>query len=253
MYKDFYEKEIQKISKILERENIYIVETWTHFEKNIYSISDERNVCTDLVLTLDQNPKYMKVIDLEEIENCMKSNPIKPSFFSLQYKEYKDDGLLKECIDFNFYEHDPENPLVSMKVKYKKTGDYDDLNIEIDKDNAPYSKNIMTYVNNKIEDLENEFNVDLSSEKFDLTYKEKILRGSWSQTYFSGIFGEYTIEFKIYSENSKFIIEIENSLTDKIYKIEDGFSCYDEAIDCIRHIKENLIPLNIEDLLERLQ
>lgn len=251
MYKDFYTKkiEIQKISEILEKENIHIIETWANFEKYIYDISDERNICTDLVLTLDKNPKYMKVITLEKIEDYMKFNPFRPQFFSLQYK---DNGFLKGNIDFNIYEYEQGNPLISIKTEYKKTKDYNDFDIEIDTDNAPYSKDIMIYINNTLEDLENEFNIDLSSEKFDLTYKEKIMRESWTKIYNSPIFGEYTLRFKIYEENYKYTIEIENFLTDKIYKIKDNFSSYDDAVDWMGHIKDNLISINNEELEEMI-
>lgn len=249
MYKDFYEKEIEKISEILEKENIHIIETWTNFQKYIYSTSNEINICTDLVLTLDQNPKYMKVIDLEKIKNYMKSNSLRPEFLSLQYNG---NALLTEKIDFNFYEYDQGNPLVTIRTEYKKTEDYYDFAIEIDKDNAPYSKNIMIYVNNILEDLENEFNVDLSSEKFDLKFEEKIMRESWTRMYKSPIFGECNLKFKIYEENYEYKIEIENSLTDNIYKVKDSFFSYDDAVDWMGHIKDNLIPLNNDDLTERI-
>lgn len=251
MYKDFYTKEIEieKISKMLEEENIHIIETWANFEKYIYDVSDERNVCTDLVLTLDQNPKHMKVITLEKIEDYIKLNPFRPEFFSLQYKNSK---RITEKIDFNIYEYEQGNPLISIRAEYKKTVDSDDFGIEIDTDNAPYSKNIMIYVNNILEDLENEFNVDLSSEKFDTTYKEKILRESWTKIYNSPIFGEYTLKFKIYEENYEYTIEIENFLTNNVYEIKDRFSSYDDAIDWMGHVKDNLISLNNEDLEDRL-
>ena len=251
MYKDFYTKEIEieKISKMLEEENIHIIETWANFEKYIYDVSDERNVCTDLVLTLDQNPKHMKVITLEKIEDYIKFNPFRPEFFSLQYKNGK---RITEKIDFNIYEYEQGNPLISIRAEYKKTVDNDDFGIEIDTDNAPYSKNIMIYVNNILEDLENEFNVDLSSEKFDTTYKEKILRESWTKIYKSPIFGEYTLKFKIYEENYEYTIEIENFLTNNVYEIKDRFSSYDDAVDWMGHVKDNLISLNNEDLEDRL-
>lgn len=249
MYKDFYEKEIKEISKMLEEENIHIVEIWTNFQKYIYDIPDERNLCTDLVLTLDQNPKYMKVITLEKIEDYMKFSPLKPGFFSLQYK---DDNRITEQIDFDFYEYDPGNSLVAIRTAYKKTEDYENFDMEIDKDNAPYSKAIMIYVNNILEDLENEFNVDLSSEKFDSMNKEKAIRKSWIESYFSPIFGKYDLKFKIYEENHEYSIEIENSLTDNVYKIENSFSSYDDAVDWIGHIKDNLTPLNNDDLAERI-
>lgn len=249
MYKDFYEKELKEISKMLEEENIHIVEIWANFQKYIYDISDERNLCTDLVLTLDQNPKYMKVITLEKIEDYMKFSPLKPGFFSLQYK---DDNRITEQIDFDFYEYDPGNSLVAIRTAYKKTEDYENFDMEIDKDNAPYSKAIMIYVNNILEDLENEFNVDLSSEKFDSMNKEKAIRKSWIESYFSPIFGKYDLKFKIYEENHEYSIEIENSLTDNVYKIENSFSSYDDAVDWMGHIKDNLTPLNNDDLAERI-
>lgn len=250
MYKDFYEKEIKEISKMLEEENIHIVEIWTNFQKYIYDISDERNLCTDLVLTLDQNPKYMKVITLEKIEDYMKFSPLKPGFFSLQYK---DDNRITEQIDFDFYEYDPGNSLVAIRTAYKKTEDYENFDMEIDKDNAPYSKAIMIYVNNILEDLENEFDVDLSSEKFDLTYKEKVLRKSWAETYKSPIFGEYDLKFKIYEESNKFSIGIENSFTNEIYRIEDEFSSYNAALEWAEYIANDLVPVNNKCLSEKLQ
>lgn len=249
MYKDFYEKEIQKISETLEKENIHIIETWTNFQKYIYDISDQRNICTDLILTLDNNPKYMKIIDIEKIENYMKFNPFKPEFFSLQYKE---NGFVKENIDFNFYEYDTGNPLISTRVEYKKTKDYEDFDIEIDKDNAPYSKPFMLYINAIITNLEDEFDVDLSSEKFDLKDNNKIRMESWTKNYESPIFGEYTLRFKIYETNHEYTIEIENSFTNNIYKVENKFSSYHDAVDWMGHIKDNLIPLNDEDLEENI-
>lgn len=253
MYKDFYEKEIKEISKILEKENIHIIETWTNFQKYIYNTSDEKNICTDLVLTLDQNPKYMKVVTLEEIKDYMKSSLLMPEFFSLQYNEYADDNLVTKKIDFEFYEYDQGNPLISIRAEYKKAEDYEGFGIKIDTDNTPYTKDIMIYVNNILEDLENEFDVDLSSEKFDITYKEKIMRESWTKIYKSPIFGEYTLRFKIYEENYEYTIEIENSLTDKIYKVKDSFSSYHDAVDWMGHIKDNLIPFNNNELEEMIQ
>ena len=250
MYKDLYEKEIEKISEILEKGNIHIIETWTNFQKYIYSTSNEINICTDLVLTLDQNPKNMKVIDLEKIKNYMKSNSLRPEFLSLQYNG---NALLTEKIDFNFYEYDQGNPLVTIRTEYKKTEDYYDFAIEIDKDNAPYSKNIMIYVNNILEDLENEFDVNLSSEKFDITYKEKIMRESWTKIYNSPIFGEYDLKFKIYEENNKFSIGIENSLTNEIYRIENEFSSYNAALEWAEYIANELIPINNKCLSEKLK
>lgn len=253
MYKYLYEKEIEKISEILEKENIHIIETWTNFQKYIYDLSNEKNICTDLVLTLDKNPKHMKIITLEEIKDYMKSSLLTPEFFSLQYNEYADDDLVKEKIDFEFYEYDQGNPLISIRAEYKKKEDYEGFGIKIDTDNAPYTKDIMIYVNNILEDLENEFDVDLSSEKFDITYKEKIMRESWTKIYKSPIFGEYTLRFKIYEENYEYTIEIENSLTDKIYKVKDSFSSYHDAVDWMGHIKDNLIPFNNSELEEMIQ
>lgn len=172
MYKDFYKNEIEKISEILAKDDIHIINVWTNFQKYIYDMSDQRNICTDLIITLDKNPKYMKMIDIEKIKNYIAFNPIRPEFFSLQYKN---NGYVKENIDFNFDEYEPGDALISMRIEYKKTKDYDDFDIEIDKDNGPYSKTFMLHVNNIITDLENEFNVDLSSEKFDLTNEEKTL------------------------------------------------------------------------------
>lgn len=252
MYKDLYEKEIEKISEILEKENIHIIETWTNFQKYIYDLSNEKNICTDLVLTLDKNPKHMKIITLEKIKDYMKSSLLMPEFFSLQYNEYADDDLVKEKIDFEFYEYDQGNPLISIRAEYKETEDYEGFGIKIDTDNAPYSKDIMIYVNNILEDLENEFDVNLSSEKFDSMNKEKAIRKSWIESYFSPIFGKYDLKFKIYEENHEYSIEIENSLTDNVYKIENSFSSYDDAVDWIGHIKDNLTPLNNDDLAERI-
>lgn len=249
MYKNFYKKEIEKISKILEQDDIHIIETWANFQRYIYDVSNERNICTDLVLLLDKNPKHMKVMNLEKIENCMKYSPLMPEYFSLEFKE---DGFIKENIDFSFYQYDQENPLISIRVEYKNAKDYDDFDIEIDKDNAPYSKAVMTYANNIIDDLDNEFNVDLSSEKFDLKDNNKIRMESWTKNYESPIFGEYTLRFKIYKENCEYTIEIENSFTNNIYKVEDKFSSYHNAVDWMGHIKDNLIPLNDEDLEENI-
>lgn len=250
MYKDLYKKEIEKISEILEKENIHIIETWTNFQKYIYDLSNEKNICTDLVLTLDKNPKHMKIITLKKIKDYMKSSLLMPEFFSLQYNEYTDDDLVKEKIDFEFYEYDQGNPLISIRAEYKKAEDYEGFGIKIDTDNAPYTKDIMIYVNNILESLENEFDVDLSSEKFDITYKEKIMRESWTKIYKSPIFGEYTLKFKIYEENYEYTIEIENSLTDNIYTIEKDFPSYDDAVDCMEYIRDNLIPLNNKKIEE---
>lgn len=250
MYKTFYDDQIKKISKILEEENIHIIETWANYEKYIYNVSDERNICTDLVLTLDQNPKYMKVLTLEKIEDYIKFNPFRPEFFSLQYK---DDNLLTEQIDFDIYEYDPKGAIVSMRIEYKKTEDYEDFDIEINKDNTPYLKSMMIYVNNAIKNLENEFNIDLSSEKFNLTNKEETIKDSWTKIYNFPFFGEYALRFKIYKENHKYMIEIENPFTDKIYKINSHFSSYDDAVDWVRYIKDSLIPSNNKNLEERIQ
>lgn len=249
MYKDFYKKEIEKISEILAKDNIHIVKVWSNFQKYIYGVSDERNICTDLILVLDKSPKSMKVITSEEITRYMQFNPNRPEFFSLQSRDY---GTINDTINFNFYKYDPRRVAVSIKIEYAKENDYENFNIEVDKGKPTHSEHIMTYVNNKIEDLENEFNVDLSSEKFDLKDNNKIRMESWTKNYESPIFGEYTLKFKIYETNHEYTIEIENSFTNNIYKVEDKFSSYHDAVDWMGHIKDNLIPLNDEDLAENI-
>lgn len=254
MYKNFYEKEIKEISKILEKENIHIIETWTNFQKYIYNTSDEKNICTDLVLTLDQNPKYMRLIDLEKIENYIKLNPLRPENFSLKYYEYNDDDdFSTENVDFDIFKYDLKDPSVSIKINYETSKNYEDFNIIVKKNENFYSKNFITYVNNIIEDLENEFDVDLSSEKFDLTYKEKIMRESWTKIYNSPIFGEYTLRFKIYEENHQFTIEVENSFTDAIYKVENNFSSCNTALEWAEYIANELISINNKCLSEKLK
>lgn len=249
MYKDFYKKEIEKISEILARDDIHIIKVWTGFQKYIYDVSDERNICTDLVLVLDKSPKSMKVITSEEITRYMQFSLNRPEHFSLQSRDY---GTMDDTINYNFYKYDPKGAAVSIKIEYAKENDCEDFNIEVDKGNPIQSEPIMTYVNNKIEDLENEFNVDLSSEKFDLKYKGKIMMESWTKNYESPIFGKYTLRFRIYEENCKYTIDIINSLTDRIYKVKDKFSSYHDAVDWMGHIKDNLVPLNDEDLKESI-
>lgn len=253
MYKDFYEKEIEKIAEILAKDDIHIIEVWTNFQKYIYDISDERNICTDLVLTLDKNPKYMKMIDLEKIENCIKFNPFAPESFSLIYNKHKNHALLTEPVDFNFYEYNPGSPLISMRVEYKKTKDYEDFDIEIDKNDGPYSEPMMVYINDSIKKLEDEFDIDLLSEKFDLTNEEKILKSFWVERYSSPVFGKYDLKFKIYEQHHKYTVEIENFFTDEVCKIKNNFSSYNNALEWAKHIAEDLIPAANECLTEKLQ
>lgn len=166
MYKDLYEKEIEKISEILEKENIHIIEISANFKKYIYNVSNEKNICTNLILTLDKNPKYMRLIDLEKIENYIKLNPLRPENFSLKYYEYNDDDdFSTENVDFDIFKYDLKDPSVSIKINYETSKNYEDFNIIVKKNENFYSKNFITYVNNIIEDLENEFNVNLSNEK----------------------------------------------------------------------------------------
>lgn len=81
---------------------------------------------------------------------------------------------------------------------------------------------------------------------------EKRHMETWIESYISPIFGDYTLRFKIYEINSKYIIEIENSLTDDIYTVGDNFSSYDEAVERMSRIKDNLIPFYDEDLEESM-
>lgn len=81
---------------------------------------------------------------------------------------------------------------------------------------------------------------------------EKRRMETWIESYISPIFGDYTLRFKIYEINSKFIIEIENSFTDNIYTVGDNFSSYAEAVERMGRIKDNLIPFYDEDLEESM-
>lgn len=81
---------------------------------------------------------------------------------------------------------------------------------------------------------------------------EKRRMKTWTESYISPIFGDYTLRFKIYKIDSKFIIEIENSFTDDIYTVGDNFSSYDDAVERMSRIKDNLIPFSDEDLEENM-
>lgn len=81
---------------------------------------------------------------------------------------------------------------------------------------------------------------------------EKRRMETWIESYVSPIFGDYTLRFKIYEINSKYIIEIENSFTDNIYAVGDNFSSYHEAVERMGRIKDNLIPFYDEDLEESM-
>lgn len=81
---------------------------------------------------------------------------------------------------------------------------------------------------------------------------EKRHMETWVKYYISPIFGDYTLRFKIYEIHSKYIIEIENSFTDNIYTVGDNFSSYDEAVERMGRIKDNLIPFYDEDLEESM-
>ena len=82
---------------------------------------------------------------------------------------------------------------------------------------------------------------------------ENILRESWEKSYTSAIFGKYKLTFKIYKQHQKYTIEIENSLTNNVYEIKDKFDTYDDAVDWMGHIKDNLIDVNNEDLIDLIQ
>lgn len=81
---------------------------------------------------------------------------------------------------------------------------------------------------------------------------EKRRMKTWMESYISPIFGNYTLTFKIYEINSKYIIEIENSFTDNIYTVGDNFSSYNTAVERMGRIKDNLIPFYDEDLEESM-
>ncbi len=81
---------------------------------------------------------------------------------------------------------------------------------------------------------------------------EKRRMEMWIESYISPIFGDYTLRFKIYEINSKYIIEIENSFTDNIYTVGDNFSSHDEAVERMGRIKDTLIPFYDEDLEESM-
>lgn len=81
---------------------------------------------------------------------------------------------------------------------------------------------------------------------------EKRCMETWIESYISPIFGDYTLRFKIYEINSKFIIEIENPFTDNIYIVGENFSSYDEAVERMGRIKDNLIPFSNENLEESM-
>lgn len=79
---------------------------------------------------------------------------------------------------------------------------------------------------------------------------EKRCVKTWIEPYISPIFGDYTLRFKIYKINSKYIIEIENSFTDNIHIVGENFSSYDTAVECMSRIKDALIPISDEGLEE---
>lgn len=81
---------------------------------------------------------------------------------------------------------------------------------------------------------------------------EKRRMETWIESYISPIFGDYTLIFKIYEINSKFIIEIENSFTDNIHIVGENFSSYDTAVECMSKIKDDLIPSSDEYLEESM-
>lgn len=83
--------------------------------------------------------------------------------------------------------------------------------------------------------------------------KEKRLCESWTKSYDSAIFGEHKLKFKVYEQNNRFIIQIENLLTDKVYEVKDKFDNYHDAVDWMGHIKNNLIDVNNQDLIDLIQ
>lgn len=253
MYKDYYKKEIEEISKILEKDNIHITEIQTKFKTYIYDEFNPIIICTDLILTLNKNPKYITLMNLEEIETYIKYNLNKPGFFSLRADFFTDDGIITEKIDYNLFDYKSNHAIITIDTDYKKSEYWEKINIEITKQEQSYFKPIMINANNVLKNLEKEFKTDLSDKKFDLnvfnlTTKEKTLRESWSKIYNSPIFGEYTLKFKIYETNYNFSITIENSLTNKIYTIEDGFTSYNDTVSWMNHIKNTLIPFNNKEL-----
>lgn len=252
MYKNFYETEIKKISKILEEENIHIVEKQLDFKKYIYSEFNAVTVCKNLILTLDKNPKCMTLINLEKIKKCIEYNYNKPEHFSLKSDFFTEDGLVSEKIDYDLFRLHPNQVIITIDTEYKKSEYCENFNVDITKHKKFYSNLVMSSVNNILGNLEREFGIDLSDKKFDLSYEKPVLMETWDKVYNSPIFGEYTLKFKIYEDNHVYSIEIENSLTNNIYKIKDGFSSYGDAVDWMGHIKDTLIPLNNEDLEERI-
>lgn len=85
------------------------------------------------------------------------------------------------------------------------------------------------------------------------TKTENMLRERWTKSYDSAIFGKYELTFKVYEEKDYFIIKIENSLTTNVYTVKDKFDTYDNAVDWMGHIKDNLINVNNEDLIDLIQ
>lgn len=78
-------------------------------------------------------------------------------------------------------------------------------------------------------------------------------RESWTKDYNSTLLGDYKLIFRIYEKDKKFYIKIENSLTTNVYTVKDKFDDYDEAVDWMGHIKDNLIDVNNEDLIDLIQ
>lgn len=244
MYKDFYEKEIQKISKILEEENIHIVEKQIDFKKYIYDEFHDVSVCKNLILTLDKNPKCITSTNLKKIKNCITYNYNKPEHFSLKSDFFTENDLVSEKIDYKLFHLYPNQVIITIDTEYKKSEYNEHFNVKITKHKKNYSKPVMSLLNNILGKLEREFNTDLSDKKFDLSYEKPVS----TKTYNSPIFGKYTLKFKIYKEDHEYTIEIKNSLTNNIYKVKDDFSSYYDAVKCVSRIKDTLIPISDEGL-----
>lgn len=82
---------------------------------------------------------------------------------------------------------------------------------------------------------------------------EKITRESWTKTHTSPIFGTYKLTYKIVKVNNRsnigFKVQIENSLNDNIYMTKDIKRSYADAEGWIEYLKDEIIDLNSDDLV----
>lgn len=79
--------------------------------------------------------------------------------------------------------------------------------------------------------------------------EEKITRESWTKTHTSPIFGTYKLTYKIIKVDDGFKVQIENSLNDNIYITKDTGRSYADAKRWIEYLKNEIIDLNNDDLV----